>query len=304
MSKNNLKVLILVGLPASGKSVFSKKFVEENPNYIRVCRDDFRFMLKNTGLSIPKIEELINETMDVLIIKALCDRFNIIIDNTNLKLSYINHFIEMVRDYADIEFKVFDVNMEECLLRDKNRQNSVGEAVIKRMAENFETLKQNFKFESIKKNFKPRQLKRREYNSSLIDAVVFDMDGTLSLLGDRNIFDWSKVDVDDINIIVAEHINYHKYMGRQIIILSGREDKAKELTEKWLKENGIKHDYLFMRKANDNRKDSVIKTEIFNDELKDKFNIMCVYDDRLSVVKMWYKLGIFCFCVNQGLKEF
>ena len=64
MKKNNLEILILIGIPASGKSTWSKEYVRKNPNWVRVSRDDFRDMLKSAQVCEPKIEELINTLMN------------------------------------------------------------------------------------------------------------------------------------------------------------------------------------------------------------------------------------------------
>ena len=44
MKKN--KIIFCVGVPASGKSTWSKDFVRNNENYARLCRDDYRYMYK------------------------------------------------------------------------------------------------------------------------------------------------------------------------------------------------------------------------------------------------------------------
>jgi predicted kinase len=36
MKKDNLKILILIGIPASGKSTWSKDFVRNNEKWVRV----------------------------------------------------------------------------------------------------------------------------------------------------------------------------------------------------------------------------------------------------------------------------
>ena len=41
------KVLVLIGLPASGKSTWAHDFIERNPNWIRINKDDLRSMLHN-----------------------------------------------------------------------------------------------------------------------------------------------------------------------------------------------------------------------------------------------------------------
>jgi hypothetical protein len=87
--------------------------------------------------------------------------------------------------------------------------------------------------------------------------------------------------------------------------MSGRDESCREQTEEWLQDlYGVRFDFLFMRPENDYRKDSIVKKEIYDNQIKGKFNIMAAYDDRLQVLDMWYKEGIFTFNVNQGNIEF
>jgi hypothetical protein len=55
-----------------------------------------------------------------------------------------------------------------------------------------------------------------------------------------------------------------------------------------------------MRPKNDYRKDSLIKEEIYVNNIKNKYNVIAVYDDRDQVVKKWRELGIKCFQVDYG----
>jgi hypothetical protein len=54
------------------------------------------------------------------------------------------------------------------------------------------------------------------------------------------------------------------------------------------------------RKSGDNRKDSVVKEEIFNEHIKPNFIVEFVLDDRNQVVEMWRKLGLTCLQVADG----
>ena len=54
-----------------------------------------------------------------------------------------------------------------------------------------------------------------------------------------------------------------------------------------------------MRKDNDNRSDTIIKREIFDEFIRDKYMPMFVIDDRPCVVEMWVSMGLFVFNVNQ-----
>nr|DAI39653.1 MAG TPA: polynucleotide kinase [Caudoviricetes sp.] len=56
-----------------------------------------------------------------------------------------------------------------------------------------------------------------------------------------------------------------------------------------------------MRKEKDYRKDSIVKTEIYNEYIKDKYCVTAVFDDRDQVVNdCWRKLGLLCNQVWKG----
>lgn len=294
------KILILIGIPASGKTTWAKDFVKKNEKWVRVSRDDFRFMLKDLGKLDHKTEELISENMDNVIENALYLGYNVVIDNTHVKKTHINEVIERFRYQADIDYQVFDISLEKALERDKNRDKEVGEEVIRRMYNNYKILMDSFDFQPVLKKKKEYILPAKGEN----DAVIFDIDGTIALMENRGAFDWNKVDRDSLNWIVSEQMEYHRSLGRKIILVSGRSEECRTLTEEWLSFHELNYDALFMRGKDDYRKDTTVKKEIYSEELKDSYNILCVYDDRLSVVSMWNKLGIFVFNVNQGMIKF
>ena len=76
---------------------------------------------------------------------------NVIIDNTNLKIKDVNLLTKLVAEHADVSFNVFDVPKETLLIRDKNREKSVGEEVIEIHWKNFINIKKNFNFKPIKR---------------------------------------------------------------------------------------------------------------------------------------------------------
>lgn len=300
----NLQIILTVGLPASGKSTWAKERIRKSENFVRINRDDIRMMLKNQGQLDPNLENMVTDIQHSIVNLALSRKQNIIIDNTHLKRKYITDMIEKYNHRADIEFMVFDVPADKCIERDKLRSNSVGEAVITKFAKDFKTLKDIFVFQNYPKvkseeaHFIPNR------NPNLPQCVIFDIDGTLALMKDRGPFDWNKVDNDDPNEIVIEHVKFHKSLGRKVFVVSGRDEVSREKTEYWLNFYKIEFDALFMRPKDDYRKDSFIKEEIFDTNFKDKYDVVCVYDDRLQVLEKWYELGIFTFNVNQGNKEF
>lgn len=299
----NRKIIICIGIPASGKTSWAKEFVRKNSNWVRVNRDDFRLMLKNAQVCEPKLEDLITELSDAVVEKSLMKKLNVIIDNTNVKLKYIKELIEKFKYSADIDFRVFDISLDKAIERDKEREMKVGEGVIKKMYENYKIVIDSFGFQPVNK-IDHRDPIVPNFKSNLPPAVVFDIDGTLALMGKRGPFDWNKVDRDEVNEIVAEQVAFHKSKGRRIIIVSGRDEECRKMTEEWLDFYGIVYDDFFMRPAGDFRKDTLVKKEIYNQRIINRFNLLAVYDDRLQVLDMWYDVGIFTFNVNQGNFEF
>ena len=301
MGKNK-EVRLCVGIPASGKSTWGKKFVANNvAEWVRICRDDYRFMLKNVGWCDFKVEQMITKLVNDAIVTSLNSGFNVLVDQTNVKPKYLNDFISFLEDKADVTFQIFDIDLKTALERDVNRERAVGKDVVERMFKDYSNLFQsNFDFS------KRKRKTRKESVSTLVrvdgneDAVIFDMDGTLAHMRRRGPFDWMRVDEDDCDEIVREILLDHKKAGKTIIILTGRDGTALDKTKEWLEFYKIPYDYIFIRKAGDYRKDSIIKKEIYDNELKDKFNILCVYDDRQKVCDMWRSIGIKCCQVEEG----
>ena len=55
-----------------------------------------------------------------------------------------------------------------------------------------------------------------------------------------------------------------------------------------------------MRKNGDYRPDWEAKLELFNEHVRDRYNILAAFDDRNQVVKLWRQLGITTFQVADG----
>jgi predicted kinase len=141
-----LKVLMLIGIPGSGKSTWSTNFIKENSDWVRINRDDFRFMLKAVPVCDNKVEKLINDLQYNALLSSLNAGFNVIIDNTNLKGSYINNFLKVIGDKANVEFKIFNITLEEALERNLVRDKKVSVDVVTKMFSQFQNLIKNPKF--------------------------------------------------------------------------------------------------------------------------------------------------------------
>lgn len=147
--------------------------------------------------------------------------------------------------------------------------------------------------------------------------VVFDIDGTLANIEHRLAFvrskpkNWTAFDAgipnDKVNPYVAEVFHSLRDAGHDIVFASGRNERNRDATVKWLDENGFwsVSSHLYMRKADDFRGDDIVKREILDEMTRawDRKPDM-VFDDRPRVVRMWREAGIFVFNVYQGEEDF
>jgi len=299
------KLLILVGAPGSGKSTFARYFLRTEDNWIRVNRDDFRLMQFGDSLMIPFYEERISKMVEASVLTLLKSDTNVIIDATNTSLRTIEDMIHTYTEYADISFKVFDLPVDELVKRCDKRYEETGKfiskSVVERNVANLKHTLEKFDFAPIPRKVQVATTSYATQDKNLPKAVICDLDGTLSLLNGRDPYNAATCDNDLLNAPVAAALKMAKQQGYQVILLSGREDKFREPTVRFLDKHQIGYDLLLMRTSNDFRKDNIIKRELFEGEIQGKYFVEFLLDDRNQVVDMWRKdLHLPCFQVNYG----
>jgi hydroxymethylpyrimidine pyrophosphatase-like HAD family hydrolase len=142
-------------------------------------------------------------------------------------------------------------------------------------------------------------------DKNLHHVFLCDIDGTIAEKGNRSPFSWNQVINDTPRENVVRLVNRLVNSGLEVIFFTGRDGntECRKQTIEWIDTHLIvsKNYKLFMRKENDNRKDSIVKKEMFDLYIKDKYYVEFVLDDRDQVVKMWrYELGLDCLQVNYG----
>ena len=283
MSKH---VIILKGLPASGKSTWAREQVEQYPGrYKIISKDSLRAML-DCGKWSKGNEQFILKTRNMLILLALEEGYHVLVDDTNLHPKHLEAIRELVKGKAEVEVKDFtDVPLETCIERDRHRPNYVGEQVIRRMYRDF---------------LHPSLPQAPVYVEGLPSAIICDLDGTLALFNGRNPYDAAKCEEDIVNGPVLDILGKYANHGCYIILVSGRKEEHRPQTERWLAKHLISYHALYMRPTDDNRKDSIIKREIYEQHIQCRYNITFVIDDRTQVVQVWRALGLTCFQVAEG----
>ena len=145
--------------------------------------------------------------------------------------------------------------------------------------------------------------------------IVFDIDGTLSLPGDRlkhiqgDNKDWKSffadVKKDEINAPIAKiyrtMVYYYGDRGifDTVVVVTGRPEYIRKATLEWFAENSLPlvPDNLYMRHTGDFRPDHIVKPELVTNHLHE---ISLVFEDRTSMVREWRSRGITCVQVTDG----
>jgi predicted kinase len=310
-----MKFIINRGLPGSGKSTLTKQEVQADYNgTVRINRDDIRNMLHDNVWKGTETESVVMMMRDSMIRSAMKARKPLVIsDDTNLDSRVVKQLAKIAEFFGyGVEVRDFDTPLKVCIERDAQRVGTarVGEDVIRGMHKKF------FKGGQFPENplgkIEVVTFERYVANQAMPKAAIFDIDGTLaSHEGIRSPYDYTKVIHDTPrNAVIDAASVYHK-AGYKIIVMSGRDGGCRPDTEKWLnreliygENDGSIHQIpytLFMRAPGDKRQDRIIKGELFNEHVRDFYNVEVVFDDRDQVVDLWrLEFELNCFQVNYG----
>jgi predicted kinase len=281
-----MRLRILRGLSGSGKSTWAELQALAGGDVI-VSRDRIRVAL--FGSESMHNEDLVTAVQDATIRAALKSGADVIVDDTNVNWRYVKRLAKIGQAIpgCDVSVQTFKVDVDECIKRNRTRANAGGrnvpEEVIRKQAERMKGTYDN-------KLDPAPEYRQYEYPSGL-PAVMVDIDGTLARMVSRGPFDWSKVGEDEVIENVAYLISDlpRRYIR---IIMSGRDEVCRPETEAWLDAEGIEYDELYMRPKGDMRPDNIVKYELFDQHVRDEYNVIMVFDDRQQVVDMWRAIGL------------
>lgn len=296
-------LIITRGIPASGKTTWAKAWLTEKVNSgaprARVNRDDIRYSAfgKGWGVDEMAVTKFQNFQLDTLLGKG----FDVVVDNTNLKAKNVKELLAIAAKHnAQVEFKDFPVNLETALMRDALRTPFVGAEVIGDFYSRFVKKGQLPPVPTLTGQAPGDDFPKYTPIIGLPHAVLVDIDGTLAHMTNRGPYDTSKYLDDSLDWVISELIGDLAFLGKQIVVMSGRDAKFRDVLKQWLDKHKIPYNAIFMRPEGDERNDAIVKNELFEQHIKDNYYVDFVLDDRDRVVDMWRAKGIKCLQVEPG----
>ena len=153
-----------------------------------------------------------------------------------------------------------------------------------------------------------------DLQSRLHPTIIFDLDGTLAIIDERRekatlpngkmdwktFFDPANIELDKPNLPLINVFRSLAAAGWRVGVFSGRDAISYNETLEWLQKHRVLANFIRMRPIGSNTPDEVLKKQWLDEELNAGEEIMCVFDDRDKVVKMWRDNGILCMQVNYG----
>lgn len=281
-----MKIIMLKGLPASGKTTWAKEQAR-NGAYLVIGKDAIREML---GGYSQKKEKQVVKLRNKLVEAAVESKLNVIIDDTNLNPA-LERTLSQLAKKLKVKFEVnnsfLKVSPEECIARDLKRGDSaIGATAI---------------WSLYYKWLVPDTMKKLNKDFKKPRCIICDIDGTLAHnIKGRDIHDLSRVHEDACDPFMGFALDAFANYGMElngkpypsIILLTGRFENSRDVTEEWLNANAIPYDKLIMRKDGDNRPDTEFKEEAYHKEIEPYYGVLASFEDRPICCRMWRRLGI------------
>ncbi len=132
------KLIMMVGLPASGKSTYAKELARTHAEAFVFSSDDYRERLLH-DVNDQSQNELVFQTLYADARKCLEQNCTAIIDATNISRKSRRRCLEKFKDMDIIrECCIIPTFFNVCIDRDENRERTVGKDVIMKFARSFE----------------------------------------------------------------------------------------------------------------------------------------------------------------------
>ena len=132
------KLILLVGIPGSGKTYYAKEYAKRHDNVIHLSSDSIRKELWGDETTQGDNNEVFS-LMQSRAIEALNNGHNVIYDATNITRKDRTCIISACPKFVKIEARIIWAPVEDCIRRDATRERTVGKEVIDRILKRFQS---------------------------------------------------------------------------------------------------------------------------------------------------------------------
>lgn len=166
-------ILVLKGVPGSGKSTYAKTWLGESPETrVIVNRDTIRTELGCFPIGNDAQEKEVSKKEIEYITNAIKENKDVCIDATNLNSKTLEKWAKLASNLGvKIEYKEFIISLDEALKRDKIREKPVGKRVLFSFFERY--YPEEFKIFFTDKRLSIKKAENRPYKK----AIICDLDG-------------------------------------------------------------------------------------------------------------------------------
>lgn len=319
--------IVTIGAPGSGKSTWAREMVEKDNSYVYIERDVLREKTCNDLNLLPEsyvrdsdnfhtvyysldtsvrnnIEKLVTEQVNA----SIKYNDNIILSNTNLTPKSRNaQHINLLSNGFNIVYKVFNPNIYDLIYQNSVRKNIVREEVVFDMYLKLQHQKEQLKLLDNIEFITDHNTDNQSFNNTTDrQCIICDLDGTIAHINKdsdkpRTHFQMHRVDEDEFDDIVFSMVlGLKRRYDCDLIFLTGRTADCFSKTIEWLDDNLSQFsmsfdtgDYqLYSRNNHDYSKDFKVKRELYNTFIKDKYEVLAVFDDRPVCLDLWNDLGL------------
>lgn len=158
---NRPSLILLVGIPGSGKTTYAEKYIEEHPGTVHLSSDKIREELWGNEATQGDNNEVFS-LMQSRAIEVLNNGLSVLYDATNVTRKDRAYIISLCPKFVKIECHIVWAPIETCIERDAARERTVGKEVIDRMLKRFQAPYYDEGIHEIKIIF-PSRFSRKKY---------------------------------------------------------------------------------------------------------------------------------------------
>ena len=179
---NRPTLILLCGIPGSGKTTYAEKYIKEHPGTVHLSSDKIRAEPWGNEATQGDNNEVFS-LMQSRAIEALNNGQSVVYDATNVTRKDRSYIITLCPKFAKIECHIIWAPIETCIERDIARERTVGKEVIDRMLKRFQPVWYDEGIHEIKL-IRPNGFDIAAYGNKVMDATMIAHDNphhTLSI---------------------------------------------------------------------------------------------------------------------------